>query len=447
MPFRNPQEKGLRQEWSRRYGVNGFPECGGLNKEGDPSTILPHELWTALNCRYSDGYPVCRGGQETVSDALAGCIVGITDVEDVSAFLLSMKRLDRYNPDAPTPYVRIDDGSYPIHLTLTSTSGQDAPRHNIFRMGDRIMAFASDNYVYDVVLPPVGASPQLTKYTRQALVPNFVNAVVRREVLPSKPNFDGSDPAIEIGDVAYIGGIEGTAAVYNGTTTKQETGVGAGRILTAIYHEDIYGCGDVTLYRRTPETPTTPVHWDSAASFPGGLSNFFVTDAIEYKNKLYISAEALGLPDAGFGFPALAAIFVFDISTGVVTIAHQPLTANTNLDVALSIGAMEVYNGRLCYMWVNGFNDIWIGTYDGSTWDDITTSVFHNESTRDMGDLATDNNRLYVVAGNDPALVDPRAVFLKTGELTFSPLQEIEDLTDVYGDDVDTLPKSIIVIG
>ncbi len=402
MPIRNPQEIGVRRQWHRRYGTNGFPAAGGMNRQGRPGDVAEHDFWLLENARWDDPRMRGRGGQSKATTvAVDGCILGLIDIEESTAILVSPgANVDRYQGDQNPDY---------LEAVLPGSIGPDqgvpfgdptSARRNIISFGGTKILFFSDNAgnpkVYEITFPPKNTPPdkitELTLISQVFDIPEVSSWVWKYEIdgNANSPTYQTPIPALYIGTTS-------TGEVYRwdgiNLTLDTPASLGAGRVILCVYQNDIIAFGTDWATKRNYAGVSGAAPWDINYTLPAGT--FEPSCAMEFAGTWFMG----GLDTTTPANPAV--ILYLDVGTGNI-LKHQPVSprpANGSAVVDL-----EVHDDYLVYAWTEmgvpsklGY----LGRIDASITFDDDWREFNCETDGVFGCLLSTGRQLFVTVFTD----------------------------------------------
>lgn len=345
MPI-STKERGERDTSDYRYRVSIGP-CTGWDTSRDPSTLADTALVIAENVRVEDGIVVCRGGQETVSEAADGsgsaeCIYGLIEVEGGINLFLNPRdgggngMFDVFIDGLPTAdaYVRLSNANDDAGVTSglfaeCATNASALPRYCFQVFSGKILVAIDSETVYEAARPEGEPDP-----TKVKLRPLFVLPTGK---LPSSmhviPGFT---------DLLYIGTTDGSVYTFDGATIADISPGSpfASRVILTSLLGVLYGAADHDIRRYVGGTWSASIALP-AGSPPAGVTAFRPMCAVEYLGNLYIG---------GVSGPNSNDAAIIKVSTaGVATMGVVYLEGGS--DSPLAVSDMAVFNNRLYYFW------------------------------------------------------------------------------------------------
>lgn len=430
MPLRNPQEIGVRQTWSRRYGVNEFPRAGGMARQGRQGDVPADDFWLLENARWNDPRLKGRGGQVQTAEAVDGCILGLFEVEDTLAILVGSggsERLDRYKAEQSPEY-------------LEPTIAEDEPlpslgaRRNIINFDGKILELSADPadptalICYQVNFPaPITPADQvaaLTKASRLFDLPEAMNTWVWKFELDTQtdsPTYQRPIPILYLGAL-----LSGLVYRWDGQHLTQDTpaSLGPGAVVLAVFLNDIVACGEGWIKRRN----YSPLTWDSSSYVIVGSTAFVPQAGAEYAGRFFFAGS-----DASLVFPAgPGCILYLDPATNTV-LTHVPIDNSPDLFPGFVCSDLAVFQGLLHFCWSGTghvSNPGFIGTVDPAlVWTDVVYT-FTDEAVGLFGAMLSTAGNLYVSntqdepSGDPPGTSVPGLRVLENGTLFFTTLRQ-----------------------
>jgi len=364
LPLRNPNEIGIRRPWSRRFGVDGFPPAGGLNKEGSPAEIGPEEFRHLENVRWYDPRLVSRGGQLALLGAgqtIGQCILGMIDVaesvnvlvgsDDFTPGSVEQRRIDRYAEDMSPVYLSpamspdddtTDDWPQPLAVYNDTTRA----RHCFVNFAGKILSYNEQvKQLMKVNFPPLDTPQTLVAENTHFVLEVDMTAYpqVASFVWHYERDLDEASPTFnQLIAVLYMGTVGGQALVlrWDGRNLTQDTVVQlqatTQRVIVSTWGDDIVANINGPMYVRNYNREGLTIgNWDRTVPLSGSVGSF--------------------LPTAGrdaFGRPMFT-------GWGSHQLLYYDPTTNTMIGRALMNGAfgalyaadLEHFDGWLYYLW------------------------------------------------------------------------------------------------
>lgn len=417
MPYRNPNEKGIRREWSRRYGYGEFPPAGGMRKEGSRGSIPAHEHRHLENIVYRDPDIESRGGQSKLFTAgLEGCILGIFEVRAATGVWVIVQgaggsgpKLLRYDPDIPTPQVFELVNNQQTTVQIPDLLDVTLPRHSfvVDEIARKLYVWCTTGQagggLYEVVMPEDGTSLANTKLVRvipegtgigAGHIPGFSSAVVAPEMVA---NDVGSLRDENVRGAIYIGAVSGgIVRRWDGfTLTADSPSIGTNRHIMFAFNNTIWAASTGALHRRDSAGV-----WTSIA-LPGGLTApYKPRSATIYGNAAYIFGDDAAATDKAV---------ILKLSPSSVLTLERRIAAGGG---SISEVGMEIIEhlGILHYTWRRklGTPFIFIGTFDGTTYNDTAFSIQGAEpSSGYIFRMVSAGDALFSLANYTPVLGFP----------------------------------------
>lgn len=427
MPYRSQAEKGIRREWSRRYGYQGFPAAGGMRKQGSRVSGLPSQAEHLENIRYDYPDKVCRGGQSRLyADGSAmqsggtGCILGIFEVAGATGIWIEGEDLGanpttlRYDPDVGSPQV---SQLIAAHLQDPSLD-PSLPRHTFVadEANRRLYAYGataqdgSPGGLFEIVMPEDGQSIANTKIKlllpsvagltgAKTGLPTFSSAVVVSEMAAAAPTGLGTTtPQLDdsnIRGVMYVGSVadgtvgDGKVRRYDGVTLTEDSPAFA----TGAFHRQIVFAFAETVWCAGPDylrRRDAAGSWSSISMPVGLVSVFTPMGAAEYGDALYI----IGTEDT---FAASKAVILKLVSPSTLTISRRPDSGGTRPSHR-GFDIVRANDGFLYFGWQGDVSPTQhaaiIGSYDGSAFIDDLYEFFF-EGFNAIGRMAAAGSNVY----------------------------------------------------
>jgi len=401
--YRNPQQKGIRREWSRRYGYGGFPMAGGINKQSSRGTVAPNQFRHLENVSYLDPELQSRGGQEKVyAAAQTGCVMGIFEVSGAAGIWIQHLFTNYFEPDRPAPRVSIlinpGVGDYALQIPVPPTD-QDAyetrPRRAfvIDQIARRLYGFGSLGELFEIVMPEDGTSLANTKLKlvlEGSGAPVYSSGAYLEEMTPDPAaGFDLSDDLIR--GALYFGAISsGIIKRWDGVTLTDDSGgalAGSSeRQIVFRYQGKIWVASTDYLSRRDGPGSYT------ALALPGSLATpWRPSAAVEYGNSAYI-----------IGQDATEAVILKLTAPSTVIEDHRiGPPSDYGQDIVDHLGVLH-------YGWRgDAFNTARIGTFDGTTYTDAVYFVKSGETFADVNAMLSSGDALYTVGFDDNPIGNP----------------------------------------
>ena len=364
---RSPQEIGVTRSWTRRHGVNEFPQAGGVDKQGRPGDVSEYDFRHLENVRWEDPRLVARGGQTALlapGSEMDGCIMGLAEVSESLALYVGSEsddntdgeqRLDRYYADG-TPHClspAIAPGeSLPQLVQVWGDTTK--PRRNILTFADKLLSYsADDGKVYHVNIPSRG-TPIDEIAANTINVQLFELAEMSSWVYKYERDTNADHSSFgELIPVLYMGTVT-TGEVYrwDGSNLTLDTPAplgGTGRIILAVWLGDIVACRTQYVVARNFGP------WDRIITLDAAITNFKPSCGREYAASVFFGGEDPAGP---------ATIIYYDAGSASMLL---------NVIAAPSFGRvvqdMDVFQDKLFFCWTetgNPSNYGWIGTVDAT---------------------------------------------------------------------------------
>lgn len=337
-----------QRPFQRRTGISGLTRWRGVVKEGRAAAIGSDRLRDGINVRLQGDEIANRGGQEKVNTtAVDECIVGIWDAqsEETTAGKLWLAGglntgainfiLSSYHPDNSPAFQSVvghASATGGIPLFVREDTLHFGIEQNIFQLVP--------------IKPPIG------------------DDVLEAGGFTHVERFILSDPRSAITDlltgITYVSGHDnsgdGGVFSWDGTTLENDSGAqfGTDRPIMMSYHEDTFAVSTHLLKKRNGGT------WDTIA-MPGSLTAFVPNDWAVFEDVLYIAGHDNTGPSA-----KVTKLLSYDGTT--LAVARTPSASSGDGDGVVTVA---VAFDLLYYAWVeSNTNNLFLGTYDGSTWTD-----------------------------------------------------------------------------
>ena len=371
-----------------RVGTQEVPKFGGVRRECDPGAIPPHMFRDAINVRLKDapGAPVVsRGGQSLYGNGMVGCVRGIFSPEYqfddlqpcgacsevwesglgsiVGEQLYEVGLIHQGGSFTPgAVYNYFSDGQTPKMRTYRNPDLYDPLNPNInFNM----VAFSDDG----VTAYMAGVDWSLTGDAVRIVLRSFSRGALPVEVAAiAAPSVDAFPVSIAV----LAGEIFLTVAKASGTGSKiykvsgstfviddaPATGIPLlrkmGTDLYAVYSFDASAATTFAgkIRRRVAGT------W-SDLTLPAGPATKFSASAHPT-----VLSSALYCPGFGAGVVTDPAVIVLKVIGTTVTIANEVPTTSSHGHFF-----QTVFDGFLYYCYLDESDVLYIGKYNGTTWD------------------------------------------------------------------------------
>ena len=448
MANRKGQEQGNRSPRQFRTGID-IPYWKGLNRDYDAGAISDTELQDAINIRLIGGRIDCRGGQEKLNETpMDGCVWSMDDLPlpTVGLFLAHIDgatySLDRYNLDLDPDY----QGAYPSASSPNLDEHQPfgnatKPRQVLAVWRNKLLAANTTNdTIHEVVLPKEGTIGDIAF---RPLV--TVAQISTMTVVP-----EGGE------SILYIGSTDNNEVYrYDGTWLSTDGAIGSNseRMIVGRFHDLLYIFGTQYALVRQPGAPLVngiPAPGAYATlTMAAGVTTFRPSAMCEFGQELVIAGLDAAISPA-LGVPGPGCLLIYDGST--MTLARQPNDGGGVGVYRPARGVSDVFlwNGKVWYLWREAGTDpnTWIGSYDGSTWNDTVASLGTTQSgSANTGDLLTANGLLYATTIRDETptgLTNSSVLLSSTDGVTWTL---VEDITDFSGASNVTVPANMVVFG
>lgn len=414
MPLRNPQEVGTRRQFSRRFGISGFPAPGGARKQGSAASVPPFMFRVAENVGYAGDKVVPRGGQDKLNaGSFNSPVRGIHDTREGDLPEISRPQLAFTAIDARVYFFDVPGDE--LSFAEVPSTGLSYAAH---AFGDEVylcVSVAGTSSVTVWVVPPGGRGVRAL-FTIQVAsatpVGNTDYLATYRDAIWLAMLFDKSAGNDEIRVYSW----DGQAATLDHQHDTGAAGLFYAPVM-AQYREDLFlglvggAAGPNVIKRRTVDGA-----WSTLA-MPGGITQFSVRSMRVFKDKLYIAGDNGNPNEDG---ASSAYVLVWDGAAVTVArgpIAHGGLASN-------KCYALEVLDGKLYYLHEHGPADFThasdvtiVGSYDGSVWTDALKNLTTQFTTEFVVGLFMRAMRsdLWVYGINDSA--NPRLVRSQAGNI------------------------------
>lgn len=333
------------QRFDFRHGLTAKP-AKGMQRTKDPGSTPIDQFYYLQNVRISGDGIEERGGLEKFANTpMIGCVVGIIDDgfdQDGGESLLY---------DLTGNVKRIDTNDQIEDIGMVGGIASEA----------RIFGYIGDVVLVGHVSNPMG-NPEANVSTDLGSLldpPHEDEAPVWAYVR------DGANLvfATKHGNVYTWDGItistENTSDAFTriGNGLGVTSGVQIYSRLGAVGGELFYASGDSPLQIYTGSGTS----WTEIAN-PGGFTLIEPTDLIGYRGDLYVTAFDNASPS-----PELARILKYDLSAQTYAVVRN--LSGTRAHCGAVLG------GIFYYIWSDDAGDLWLGSYNGVSWEDSVKNI------------------------------------------------------------------------
>ena len=340
--FFTDKEKGLRTLIKMRYGLAGYPDWRGINKQSDRGAIDRNQFVDLVNLRNSGGSWDVRGGLSAPvnANALTGCVQGFIDLGGapvLTSFLVNGTYPSYFSGDDVLTAVDVVNATItrsPLDLftvmpfaaassALTATPRKVSTLHN-----GEIYFINVSGGISTLVLPATpNANLTLTRVVTQVVPPLGL----------SNPNFITS----AFGKL-WVGDNNGLLVSWDGATVTEEADFGTGVLLLGCqYNESFCVITPTNLQVLNPNGTWTSV---ALPALPGSQLYARCINSCPTVGKLYIGgyADNAAVQDAY--------LLEFDGSTITAVFSHSP-SSSPGADFYHGVLDVVEWNGVATFIW------------------------------------------------------------------------------------------------
>lgn len=356
--FPKDKERGLRIPIIRRFGLKGFGQWRGLNKQNDRGALSPVNFWEVVNLRNSGGSWDVRGGLSAPvnTNVFTGCVTGIIDIpgEDPLPILVAC---------ATTTVLPAEADFLTVYNAYTATS--------------------ADILTGTAITSVTPSSQCMTLYNGEIYVADTgATEGISKLILSTSPGETLADTRTytRVVDVPYaitclhsafgkiwIATANGYAYSWDGTTlTEVLTSIPAGPCYIWSYNESIYLTAQDLFGRMNSDASWTffalPAH-TGGVFYPRCIASCPTVDKLYFGGYTYYSV-ALPVDGGSYSNNYFCTLYSFDGTSvqevfGVSTSVDNLLSCAT-VDTAYTAGIMNdsgvsaivEYNGTACFMYM-----------------------------------------------------------------------------------------------